>query len=104
MAKAFDVALEVRFVPFSRLVDWVSGTPYFENGLSSDALNVPSFEEKKKQRMFENKVSVTVTSFRIPEGNTFGDWLPVERHADVKIGNWILGSKTHPVADSITSS
>ena len=46
MAKVYDVALVVRFVPFSHLVNWVSGTPYIEYGLSSDAIEVPSFEEE----------------------------------------------------------
>ena len=77
MARVHDVALVVRFVPFSKLVDWVSGTPYLENGLSSDALDVPSFEEEEKQRVFEHKVNPSAGSFRIPQGNTFGNWLPM---------------------------
>src|SRR5260370_22124814 len=28
LAAALDVALVIRFVPFSQLVDWVSGTPF----------------------------------------------------------------------------
>lgn len=46
IAKVYDVALEVRFVPFSKLVNRISGTPYIEYGLDSDALDVPSFEEE----------------------------------------------------------
>jgi transcriptional regulator with XRE-family HTH domain len=42
VAAAFDVALIVRFVPFSQLVNWVTGTEYTEKGLSSDSLAVPS--------------------------------------------------------------
>jgi transcriptional regulator with XRE-family HTH domain len=45
VAAAFDVALIVRFVPFSQLVDWVSGRPYIDYGLSSDSLAVPSFKD-----------------------------------------------------------
>src|ERR1700683_5346988 len=46
MAKVYDVALEVRFVPFSKFVSRISGTPYLESGLSSEAMDVPSFEEE----------------------------------------------------------
>ncbi len=45
LASAFDVGLVVRFVPFSQLVDWVSGTPYLDKGLSGESLAVPSFNE-----------------------------------------------------------
>jgi ribosome-binding protein aMBF1 (putative translation factor) len=46
VAAAFDVALIVRFVPFSQLVNWVTGTEYTEKGLSTDSLAVPSFAEE----------------------------------------------------------
>ena len=46
IATAFDVALVVRFVPFSHLVNWVSGTPVTDTGLSMDQLSVPSFAEE----------------------------------------------------------
>jgi len=46
MAKVYDVGLVVQFVPFSKLVNWVSGTPYVEGGLSSDAMAVPSFNDE----------------------------------------------------------
>jgi transcriptional regulator with XRE-family HTH domain len=49
LAAALDVALVVRFVPFNQLVDWVSGTPFMDRGLSTSALAVPSFEEEKTQ-------------------------------------------------------
>lgn len=44
LAAALDVALIVRFVPFSELVDWVSETPRTMRGLTNEALAVPSFE------------------------------------------------------------
>ena len=62
LAAAFDVALAVRFVPFSHLVNWVSGTPFVEYGLSTESLAVPSFDEEmeraglninKKEQPFE---------------------------------------------------
>jgi hypothetical protein len=46
VAAAFDVALVVRFVPFSQLVDWVSGTPFVDRGLSTASLSVPSFGQE----------------------------------------------------------
>lgn len=47
LAAAFDVALIVRFVPFSQLINWITGTPFVDHGLSSKALAVPGFEEEK---------------------------------------------------------
>jgi transcriptional regulator with XRE-family HTH domain len=48
IASVFDVALVVRFVPFSQLVDWVSGTTFLDRGLSSESLTVPSFENENR--------------------------------------------------------
>ncbi len=53
VAAAFDVALVVRFVPFSQLVDWVGGKPYIDPGLSEHALAVPSFEDEMKAGVFD---------------------------------------------------
>jgi len=44
IAAAFDVALVIRFVAFGQMVDWVSGTPYLDKGLSQESLRVPSFD------------------------------------------------------------
>jgi transcriptional regulator with XRE-family HTH domain len=46
VAAVFDVALVVRFVPFSQLVDWVSGTPRVDPGLGLSTLDVPSFQSE----------------------------------------------------------
>ena len=43
IASAFDVALVVRFVPFGQLVDWVSGTPFSDLGMSPVSLCPASF-------------------------------------------------------------
>lgn len=43
MAEVFDVALVVRFVPFSQFIDWISGTPFLDSGLSTTALAVQSY-------------------------------------------------------------
>jgi transcriptional regulator with XRE-family HTH domain len=44
VAYAFDVDLQVRFAPFSELVDWISGTPHWIAGLSAESLAVEDFE------------------------------------------------------------
>jgi transcriptional regulator with XRE-family HTH domain len=53
LASAFDVGLVVRFVPFSELADWASGTPYVNLGLNPQALRVPSFENEIQDGVFE---------------------------------------------------
>jgi transcriptional regulator with XRE-family HTH domain len=60
MAKIYDVALVVRFVPFGKLVDWVSGTPYIENGLSSDAMTVPSFDQEQTRGDFAGITNIAI--------------------------------------------
>src|SRR5579872_886993 len=44
LASIYDVALVVRFVPFSHLVDWLSGTPRVDYGLSSSSFDIPAFD------------------------------------------------------------
>ncbi len=46
IARVFDVAIIVRFVPFSQLADWVSGTPRLDLGLSPESLCLPSFSQE----------------------------------------------------------
>ena len=53
IADALDVALVVRFIPFSQYVDWLSGTPYEEKGLDSESLAVPSFSKEEENRAFD---------------------------------------------------
>lgn len=53
IAEAFDVALDVRFVPYSQYIDWLSGTPYRDEGISPAAFAVPCFEEEDRQRRYE---------------------------------------------------
>jgi len=52
LAAAFDVALIVRFVPFSQLINWISGTPFVDKGLSSGSLAVPSYNEERESGAF----------------------------------------------------
>jgi transcriptional regulator with XRE-family HTH domain len=54
LAAAFDVGLVVRFVPFSELIDWVSGTPRINQGLNSSALEVPAFGEEEERGSLES--------------------------------------------------
>lgn len=58
IATAFDVALVVRFVPISQLVDWVSGTPRIDLGLNPLALAVPSFDEEVRSGHFGGHTAV----------------------------------------------
>ncbi len=46
IAAIFDVALVVRFVPFSQIIAWASGTPFTDTGLSTASLAVPSFRQE----------------------------------------------------------
>lgn len=56
IADALDVALIVRFVPFSQYIDWLSGTPHWDCGLRPEALAVPSFPEEEKRHAFDDSV------------------------------------------------
>jgi len=55
VAAALDVALVVRFVPFSELVDWVSGTPRIERGLRNEALEVLDFASEVDSGRFGDR-------------------------------------------------
>jgi hypothetical protein len=46
IAATCDVALVVWFIPFGRLLDWVTGNPYLDNGLSEAFYNIPTFDEE----------------------------------------------------------
>jgi len=45
IAATCDVALVVWYVPFSRFVDWVTGTQYLDYGLRPAFYNIPEFEK-----------------------------------------------------------
>lgn len=53
LAAAMDVGLVVHFVPFSQMVDWASGTPRVDRGLSSDSLAVPAFSMEEEAGVFD---------------------------------------------------
>jgi transcriptional regulator with XRE-family HTH domain len=44
VAKAGDVGLVVWFVPFSRMVDWETGTPHWDEGLRPGFYEIPDFD------------------------------------------------------------
>ena len=56
IAAALDVALVVRFVPFGQYIDWLSGTPHLDEGLSPESLAVPSFEDEEKIAKHETHI------------------------------------------------
>ncbi len=60
LAAALDVGLIVRFVPFSEMVDWVSGTPRVTLGLSSEALAVPNFAQEQELGVFDAEPAAAV--------------------------------------------
>jgi transcriptional regulator with XRE-family HTH domain len=60
LATAFDVGLLVAFVPFSRLVSRISGTPYLDIGLSPETMNVPTFEEEERRGAFESQADLVI--------------------------------------------
>lgn len=56
LASAFDVALVVRFVPFSELVDWVTTTPRIVKGLNTESLAVAGFDAEEQLGIFEESM------------------------------------------------
>ena len=54
IAAACDVALLVEFVPYSQLVNRITGTPYIERGFSPETMNVPGFDEEEQLGVFES--------------------------------------------------
>jgi transcriptional regulator with XRE-family HTH domain len=68
LAAAFDVALIVRFVPFSHLVNWVSGTPFVDSGLSTESMAVPNFDEEQKEKSLEIRTN-GVEEINVPAQN-----------------------------------
>jgi transcriptional regulator with XRE-family HTH domain len=84
IAAIFDVGLVVRFEPFSQLVNWVSGTPYEERGLSPDTMDIPSFAQEFEiaNVPLESPERIPVqSSHRIPEGAASQAAAPPSREA-----------------------
>jgi len=70
MARVYDVGLDVRFVSFSHLVDRMSKTPRLDMGLTSDSVDVPSFEEEERDGAF--RADVATASPVLGPVNTMG--------------------------------
>ena len=70
IAKALDVALVVRLVPFSQYIDWLSGTSRVDAGISIDSMAVPSFVEEEISGVFD-KPQITFGQGAIYMRSTF---------------------------------
>lgn len=57
IADALDVALIVRFVPYSQYIDWLSATPRTDPGLTPGTLAVPSFGKEEAEGAFNVSTS-----------------------------------------------
>ncbi|MCC6366503.1 MAG: helix-turn-helix transcriptional regulator [Bryobacterales bacterium] len=100
LAAALDVALVVRLVPFSELVDWVSGTPRIVAGLTTEALAVPDFETEDRGGIYAPRDRSLLTSAaRCADRETE---IPVTRQADPNIAPqtsiWRLQSPHQPIS------
>lgn len=56
IAEALDVALVVRFVPFSQYINWLSGTPFLDAGIRPEAIAVLSFEDEEELGQYDSNV------------------------------------------------
>ena len=54
LAAALDVGLVVHFVPFSQMIDWVSGTRRVDPGLATESLAVPTFQAEEDNGVFDS--------------------------------------------------
>ncbi len=101
LAAAFDVGLVVRFVPFGELVDWVTGTPHINRGLSAESLSVPSFQiemeslEGSREVAIEERLKYPTDKAPHAAGQMPLDLMPSNvTRIDVRLRN--LLEKTHP--------
>jgi transcriptional regulator with XRE-family HTH domain len=101
LAAAFDVGIVVRFVPFSEMVDWVSGTPRMVEGLTTAALAVPSFEREDVDGVFEQRPILTLTPririgagaancVQTHSGNALGSGTPITDRAQNSVSGNIF--------------
>ena len=73
IADALDVALIVKFVPFSQYIDWLSGTAHLDRGLDSESLAPPSFSMEEAANKFDAKTETKywgVTTAAASKGQT----------------------------------
>lgn len=50
IAAACDVALVVWFIPFSRMLDWATGTSFVDTGLTENFYSIPTFADEYEGR------------------------------------------------------
>jgi transcriptional regulator with XRE-family HTH domain len=75
IAATCDVALVVWFIPFSRFLKWVTGTPYLDNGLSESFYKIPTFDDEYEDENHLgrvppdplNELTTQIERHRIPE-------------------------------------
>jgi transcriptional regulator with XRE-family HTH domain len=99
LAAAFDVGLVVRFVPFSQLTSWVSGTAYIDKGLSWDSLAVPSFEAEEKEGRFAEPVTADEWRDAIAVGETNLQSFVQQPHDSSKVVS--IGDRRVPLLPNI---
>lgn len=58
LAAAMDVGLTVRLMPFSEMIDWVSGTPRTIEGLTTGALAISCFDREEREGAFAESTHV----------------------------------------------
>lgn len=68
IASAYDVGLVVEFVPFSQLVNRISGTPYVEYGLRPESFNVASFDNEVSAGIFERQPDLAAPQEAVLDG------------------------------------
>lgn len=66
IAEALDVALAVRFVPYSQYIDWLSGTPFLDEGIRAEALAVPNFGKEEAAGTIERTSEISSKRKTLP--------------------------------------
>jgi DNA-binding XRE family transcriptional regulator len=99
IAAAFDVALVVRFVPFSELVDWVNGTPHTVEGLTTSALTVANFKAECGNGTFGDQAPVDLSAGAADSagglaGADLGELPSVPSARDAAMQPWMLGDRS----------
>lgn len=77
IAAACDVALVVWFVPFSRMVDWATTTPYVDRGLIPSFYEIPEFKNDALES-FDSSVAFGNNSLQPSNVKAEGEKKPVK--------------------------
>jgi hypothetical protein len=92
IADALDVALVVRFVPFSQYIDWLSGTPRLDEGLRPEALAVQGYKDEEKAGLYD----LNVNYLQVFVSTT----TPVQKASPI-VNTGIKGSYTPQIASGV---